>query len=63
VTPAQGEDCVASFDNLQPIRLGFLTHRVGALAIDERQDICRALQLSQTADGSVQGTPRGPGSG
>ena len=38
------EECVASFDNLQPIRLGFLTHRVGALAIDERQDICRALQ-------------------
>ncbi len=38
------EDCVASFDNLQPIRRGFLTHRVGALAIDERQEICRALQ-------------------
>ena len=38
------EDCVASFDNLQQIRVGFLTHRVGALAIGERQEICRALQ-------------------
>jgi mRNA interferase MazF len=33
--------CVASFDNLQPIRRGFLVERVGALA--DRAEICRAL--------------------
>ena len=38
------EDCVASFDNLQPIRRSFLTARVGELGIDERQEICRALR-------------------
>ncbi len=38
------DECVASFDNLQPIRLSFLTERVGALAIDERHEICRALR-------------------
>ena len=44
--PAHGlpDECVASFDNLQPIRLSFLTERVGALAIDERHGICRALR-------------------
>lgn len=43
--PAHGlrEECVASFDNLQPIRRSFLTERVGALAVDERHEICRAL--------------------
>lgn len=35
--------CVASFDNLQPIRRAFLTHRVGALEVPERDVICRAL--------------------
>lgn len=43
-THGLGEDCVASFDNLQPIRRRFLTERVGELGIDERQEICRALQ-------------------
>lgn len=44
--PAHGlaEECVASFDSLQPIRRSFLTHRVGGLAIDERDEICRALR-------------------
>lgn len=37
------DDCVASFDNLQPIRRSFLTQRVGELLIDERDEICRAL--------------------
>ena len=36
-------DCVAAFDNLQPIRRSFLTERVGALHVDERDQICRAL--------------------
>ena len=34
--------CVASLDNLQPIRRSFLTSRVGALA-DTRGAICSAL--------------------
>jgi mRNA interferase MazF len=38
------DDCVASFDNLQPIRRSFLTQRVGELSIDQREEICRALQ-------------------
>lgn len=44
--PAHGlaADCVASFDNLQPIRRSFLTERVGQLGVDERQEICRALR-------------------
>lgn len=44
--PAHGlaEHCVASFDNLQPIRRSFLTERVGELGIDERQHMCRALR-------------------
>ena len=43
--PAHGlaDDCVASFDNLQPIRRIFLTERVGQLGIHERQEFCRAL--------------------
>jgi len=36
-------DCVASFDNLQPIRRSFLTDRVGELGIDQIDEICRAL--------------------
>ncbi len=38
------DDCVASFDNLQPIRRSFLTQRAGELQIDERDEICRALR-------------------
>lgn len=34
--------CAARFDNLQPMRKGFLTERVGALA-QPRLEICRAL--------------------
>lgn len=34
--------CAARFDNLQPMRKGFLTDRVGALEHPRRQ-ICRAL--------------------
>lgn len=37
-------DCVASFDNLQPIRRTFLTGRVGELGVDESDEICRALR-------------------
>ena len=36
-------DCVASFDNLQPIRRSFLTTRVGALGADQSHEICRAI--------------------
>ena len=35
-------ECVASFDNLQPIRKPFLTQAVGSLA-DRRTAICDAL--------------------
>lgn len=34
--------CIASFDNLQPIRRRFLTKRVGAV-VGARLKICRAL--------------------
>jgi mRNA interferase MazF len=34
--------CAASFDNIQPIRRSFLTHRVGALG-EPRRQICTAL--------------------
>lgn len=36
-------DCVASFDNLQPIRRTFLTEPVGELGPDASGEICRAL--------------------
>lgn len=36
-------ECAASFDNLQPIRRSSLTDRVGALGIEELDEICRAL--------------------
>jgi mRNA interferase MazF len=36
------QPCVASLDNLQPIRRSFLTARVGSLA-DARQAICGAI--------------------
>ncbi|MGB5760508.1 MAG: type II toxin-antitoxin system PemK/MazF family toxin [Acidimicrobiales bacterium] len=38
------DECVASFDNLQPIRRSFLTQRVGGLQIEELDEICRALR-------------------
>ncbi len=38
------DDCVASFDNLQPIRRTFLTQQVGELGIEELDEICRALR-------------------
>lgn len=37
-------ECVASFDNLQPIRRAHLTEPVGRLGIDEQDEICRALR-------------------
>lgn len=37
-------ECVASFDNLQPIRRSFLTERVGELGMQELDEICRALR-------------------
>ena len=39
-----GEACAASFDNLQPIRRSLLTQRVGELATEEQDEICRALR-------------------
>jgi mRNA interferase MazF len=36
-------DCAASFDNLQPIRRGFLTSRVGAATPGRHTAICSAL--------------------
>jgi mRNA interferase MazF len=44
--PAHGlpSECVATFDNLQPLRRSFLTRRVGELGTAERDDICRALR-------------------
>jgi len=38
------DECVASFDNLQPLRRGFLTERIGRLAPDEGDEICRSLR-------------------
>jgi mRNA interferase MazF len=42
--PGEGlpEECVASFDNLQPIPKRLLTTRIGALA-ERRHEICRAI--------------------
>ena len=37
------DECVATFDNLQPIRRSFLTERVGELLPDEAHEVCRAL--------------------
>jgi mRNA interferase MazF len=34
--------CAASFDNLQPVRKTFLTHRIGSLTFP-RREICRTL--------------------
>jgi mRNA interferase MazF len=38
------DDSVASFDNMQPIRRSLLTERVGQLALDQSNEICRALR-------------------
>ncbi|HMQ25845.1 MAG TPA: type II toxin-antitoxin system PemK/MazF family toxin [Acidimicrobiales bacterium] len=37
-------ECVASLDNLQPIRRGFLTERAGRLGPDGRLRLCGALR-------------------
>jgi mRNA interferase MazF len=37
-------DCVAAFDNLQPIRRSFLTEPVGALGPHRRRELCSALR-------------------
>lgn len=37
-------ECVAAFDNLQPIRRSSLTTRVGRLHSDQRDEICRAIR-------------------
>jgi mRNA interferase MazF len=44
--PAHGlrEDCVATFDNLQPIRRSFLTGRVGPLGPEERSALRGTLR-------------------
>lgn len=36
-------ECVASFDNLQPVNRRLLTERVGALAENRRGEVCSAL--------------------
>jgi len=43
--PAEGlaVDCVATFDNLQPIRRSFITSRIGDLGPVGSSAICRAL--------------------
>ena len=37
-------DCVASFDNLQPVRRSLLTTRAGTLDPTRRPELCNALQ-------------------
>lgn len=36
--------CAAVFDALQPIRRGFLTRRIGALAPGRRVELCRTIR-------------------
>ena len=36
-------ECAASFDNIQPMRRSFLTHRVGVADPQRRAQICSAL--------------------
>jgi mRNA interferase MazF len=36
-------DCVASFDNVQPVNRRLLTARVGALSASRRREVCEAL--------------------
>ena len=38
------DECVTSFDNLQPVRRSFLVERVGELGADERPAICEAVR-------------------
>lgn len=44
--PDQGlaDQCVASFDNVQPIKGSFLTDRAGHLGPEHGDEICRALR-------------------
>jgi mRNA interferase MazF len=37
-------DCVATFDNLRPVRTSSLTDRAGVLAPSRRHEICAALR-------------------
>jgi mRNA interferase MazF len=37
-------ECAASFDNLQPIRRGFLSTRIGKLDVEQGRAICEALE-------------------
>ncbi len=37
-------DCVAAFDNVQPIRRSFLTERIGQLGVEDLDEICRAFR-------------------
>ena len=37
-------ECVASFDNLQPLRRTFLTECVGKLGVEEADEVCRCLR-------------------
>jgi mRNA interferase MazF len=36
-------DCVASFDNMQPVNRRLLTERIGALPATRRGEVCAAL--------------------
>ena len=36
--------CAAAFDNLQPIRRSYLTHRTGSLDPARRPELCQALR-------------------
>jgi len=38
------DDCVASMDNLQPLRRSFLSERIGWLGADGTDEICRGLR-------------------
>lgn len=38
------DECVASFDDVQPVRRSFHTERVGELGPGGRDEICRALR-------------------
>jgi mRNA interferase MazF len=61
--PSHGlpDECVASFDNLQPIRRSFLTQRVGELRIEELDEICRALRALADCQEPARAHRHGPG--
>lgn len=39
-----GSACVATFDNLVPVRRSRLVEHIGELTIDQRDEICRAIR-------------------